>query len=69
MKTQKNRLNRRHKDKLSKAFIEEDEDEYGDNDIPVRTKTIEAQKMSLDENIRGEKLSIAQFGELSELLK
>ena len=27
------------------------------------------QKMGLDENIRGEKLSIAQFGELSELLK
>ncbi|MBQ7891794.1 MAG: ribosome-associated translation inhibitor RaiA [Erysipelotrichaceae bacterium] len=51
LKTQKNRLNRRHKDKLSKAFIEEDEDEYGDNDIPVRTKTIEAQKMSLDEAI------------------
>ena len=27
------------------------------------------EKMGLDENIRGEKLSIAQFGELSELLK
>ena len=27
------------------------------------------EKMNLDENIRGEKLSIAQFGELSELLK
>ena len=27
------------------------------------------QKMNLDENIRGEKLSIQQFGELSELLK
>ena len=26
-------------------------------------------QMGLDENIRGEKLSIAQFGELSELLK
>ena len=26
-------------------------------------------KMNLDDNIRGEKLSIAQFGELSELLK
>lgn len=50
LKTQKNRLNRRHKDKLSKAFVEEDE-EYEDNDIPVRTKTIEAQKMSLDEAI------------------
>ena len=50
LRTQKNRLNRRHKDKLSKAFTEED-DEIEDNDIPVRTKTIEAQKMSLDEAI------------------
>ena len=35
-----------------------------------REKIVHAlQKMNLDENIRGEKLSIAQFGELSELLK
>ena len=27
------------------------------------------EKMGLDENIRGEKLSIQQFGELAELLK
>ena len=50
LKTQKNRLNRRHKDKLSKAFVEMDE-EVEENDIPVRTKTIEAQKMSLDDAI------------------
>ena len=35
-----------------------------------REKIVSAlQKMNLDENIRGEKLSIAQLGELSELLK
>ena len=35
-----------------------------------KEKVIEAmKKLSLDENIRGEKLSIQQFGELSELLK
>ena len=34
-----------------------------------RDKIVKAlEKMGLDENIRGEKLSIAQFGELSELL-
>ena len=52
LKTQKNRLNRRHKDKLSKAFVlTEDYDEPNEKDIPVRTKTIEAEKMSLDEAI------------------
>ena len=35
-----------------------------------REKIVQAlEKMGLDENIRGEKLSIAQLGELSELLK
>ena len=35
-----------------------------------REKIVNAiSKMGLDENIRGEKLSIAEFGELSELLK
>ena len=39
--------------------------------IYVETNTMRTalEKMGLDENIRGEKLSIAQFGELSELLK
>jgi len=50
LKTQKSRLNRRHKDKLSKAFVEVEED-VDEEEIPVRTKTIEAQKMSLDEAI------------------
>lgn len=49
--TQKNRLNRRHKDKLSKAFVVEEVEEDDDNDILVRTKTITAEKMSLDEAI------------------
>ncbi|MDD6467160.1 MAG: ribosome-associated translation inhibitor RaiA [Erysipelotrichaceae bacterium] len=51
LKTQKSRLNRRHKDKLSKAFLEAEMEENSKNEIPVRTKTIEAEKMSLDEAI------------------
>jgi len=49
--TQKNRLNRRHKDKLAKTFVIEDEDEIGADDIPVRTKTIDAETMDLEEAI------------------
>ena len=50
--TQKNRLNRRHRDKLALSFIEEDADEkVNSNDIPVKTKTISAQQMNLDEAI------------------
>ena len=49
---QKNRLNRRHKDKLALSFITEDTDErINGNDIPVKTKTISAQQMNLDEAI------------------
>ena len=48
IRRQKSRLSRRHKDSLASSFIEEDE---SDNDSPVRTKTIYADEMVLDEAI------------------
>lgn len=48
IRRQKSRLSRRHKDSLASSFIEEDE---SDNDTPVRTKTIYADEMVLDEAI------------------
>ena len=49
IRRQKTRLNRRHKDSLAETFIDEMEAE--NVDVPVRTKTIEATKMDLDEAI------------------
>ena len=48
IRTQKTRLNRRHKDSLAESFIQE---ELEEEDIPVRTKTIHAETMDLDEAI------------------
>lgn len=48
IRRQKSRLSRRHKDSLAATFIEED---TSDNDTPVRTKTIYADEMVLDEAI------------------
>jgi len=44
----KSRLSRRHKDSLATTFIEEDS---GEKDVPVKTKTIYADEMALDEAI------------------
>ncbi|MBQ6221495.1 MAG: ribosome-associated translation inhibitor RaiA [Solobacterium sp.] len=49
IRRQKTRLNRRHKDSLAETFIEEIEAE--EQDIPVKTKSITASKMDLDEAI------------------
>ncbi len=49
IRRQKTRLNRRHKDSLAETFIDEMEAE--NVDVPVRTKTVEATKMDLDEAI------------------
>lgn len=49
IRRQKTRLNRRHKESLAESFIEEIEG--AEEDIPVRTKTIEATEMDLDEAI------------------
>lgn len=48
IRRQKSRLSRRHKESLASSFIEEEETE---NDTPVRTKTIYADEMVLDEAI------------------
>ncbi|MBQ0035623.1 MAG: ribosome-associated translation inhibitor RaiA [Firmicutes bacterium] len=48
IRRQKSRLSRRHKDSLAATFIEED---VSENDTPVRTKTIYADEMVLDEAI------------------
>lgn len=50
IRRQKTRLSRRHKDSLVEGFIEED-DEYFKDDIPVRTKNIFVEEMTLDDAI------------------
>ncbi len=51
IRRQKTRLSRKHKDKLTTAFIEEDVDALEKGDIPVKTKTIVAEEMEVDEAI------------------
>lgn len=52
IRKQKTRLSRKHREKLSKAFIEQiDQDENTKPEAVVRTKAIHAQEMSLDEAI------------------
>ncbi len=54
IRRQKTRLSRRHKEKLAKTFIEEEEfvDPYfEEEDKPVRTKTVKLDRMDLDEAI------------------
>ena len=59
IRRQKGRLSRRHKDSLAESFYEEDNNE---EDTPVRTKTIYADEMILDEAImRMEMLSHSFF--------
>ncbi|MEG0177495.1 ribosome hibernation-promoting factor, HPF/YfiA family [Anaerorhabdus sp.] len=51
IRRQKTRLSRKHKDKLAMSFIEVDEEKLNENDIPVKTKTIQAETMDLEEAI------------------
>lgn len=51
IRRQKTRLSRKGKDKLALAFLEEEDDPIEENDILVRTKTIEAETMDLEEAI------------------
>lgn len=58
IRRQKTRLSRKHREHLSKAFLKEKEkDEDLDQGIPVKTKTIHADVMSLDEAIMRMELS------------
>lgn len=47
IRRQKGRLSRRHKESIAESFFEENDDK----DIPVRTKTVYADEMVLDEAI------------------
>ena len=60
IRRQKTRLTRRHKDSLAQSFLLEIENEE-ENDIPVKTKTIHADKMDLDEAIMQMELSGHDF--------
>ncbi|MFV0380303.1 MAG: ribosome hibernation-promoting factor, HPF/YfiA family [Anaerorhabdus sp.] len=51
IRRQKTRLSRKHKDKLTASFIEQDDNEFSENDVPVKTKTIIAEEMEVDEAI------------------
>lgn len=53
IRRQKTRLSRKHKEKLALSFIEEEvkEDEISKKDVLVRTKTIQAETMDLEEAI------------------
>lgn len=62
IRRQKTRLQKRHKEHLSKAFIEEfGVDEQFDVDIPVKTKNIRIVEMDLDEAIMQMELSGHDF--------
>ena len=60
IRRQKGRLSRRHKDSIAETFFEESNEET--DDTPVRTKTVYADEMVLDEAImRMEMLSHSFF--------
>ena len=59
LRRQKTRLNRRHRESLAEAFIEEAEAE--ERSVPVKTKTIQATTLDLDEAIMQMELSDHSF--------
>ena len=59
LRRQKARRNRRHRDSLAESFILEEEAE--DVDIPVKTKSIVAERMDLEEAIMQMELSNHDF--------
>ncbi|HCK87368.1 MAG TPA: ribosomal subunit interface protein, partial [Erysipelotrichaceae bacterium] len=62
IRRQKTRLSRRHREHLAKAFIEEETvEETKEADIPVRTKTVEAEEMELEDAIMKMELSGHNF--------
>ncbi len=60
IRRQKTRLSKRHREHLAQAFITAD-DEAEENDIPVRTKSVTADTMALDEAIMQMELSGHSF--------
>ncbi|MDD6257671.1 MAG: ribosome-associated translation inhibitor RaiA [Erysipelotrichaceae bacterium] len=61
LRRQKTRLSKRHREHLAEAFINESEAEDNEEDIPVRTKTVVADEMILDEAIMQMELSGHNF--------
>lgn len=61
LRRQKTRLSKRHREHLAEAFINEAEAEDNEEDIPVRTKTVVADEMILDEAIMQMELSGHNF--------
>ena len=62
IRRQKTRLSRRHREHLAKAFIEEEQaEETKEADIPVRTKTVTAEEMELEDAIMKMELSGHNF--------
>ena len=59
LRRQKTRLNRRHRDSLAETFILEEEEE--EIDIPVKTKSLTAERMDLEEAIMQMELSNHDF--------
>ena len=51
IRRQKTRLTRKNKDSLAEAFLEDDEIYGSDDDVVVKTKSIEPVEMSLDDAI------------------
>ena len=51
IRKQKTRLSKKHREHLAKAFIEEAELEEAEQDIPVKTKSITVDELSLDDAI------------------
>ena len=62
IRRQKTRLSRRHREHLAKAFIEEETAELNkEPDIPVRTKSVVAEEMELEDAIMKMELSGHNF--------
>lgn len=61
IRRQKTRLSRRHRENLAESFISEEEVEETKTEIPVRTKTVSADRLDLDEAIMQMELSNHDF--------
>ena len=62
IRRQKTRLSKKHREHLAKAFIDEAEQvERAEYDIPVRTKTVTADELTLDDAIMQMELSGHNF--------
>ena len=62
IRRQKTRLSRKHREHLAKAFVEEEaQNERAEYDIPVRTKTLVACELTLDDAIMQMELSGHNF--------